>query len=342
MNNHMNKAKKAKNDELYTLIKDIEKELSHYKDQFKDKIVYCNCDNPNFSNFWKYFKDNFNELKLKKLIATYFVREHGKYKLLNNSKEDIYSYKWEINKDNKEIIKTKLFGNGDFRSKECIEILEEIDIVCTNPPFSLFREYVDLLVKYDKKFLIIGCYNAVTYKNIFKLIKDNRLWLGYQYIKEFLQIDGTIKNFGNIHWFTNLNVKEHHKSLELTKSYYTNPDYYPKYDNYNAINIDKIKDIPYDYNEDMGVPISFLDYYNPKQFKIIALGIVGSIEFTSNRKMEILDKYGNSTGKFTFNAKGFLYRNYNSVTDKHPGFRDIENNKLYVSPYSRIIIRKIK
>ena len=332
MNNHMNKAKKAKNDEFYTQIGDIEKELLHYKEQFNDKIVFCNCDDPESSNFWKYFDLNFDHLNLKKLISTHYDKEKPTYKL-------------EIirDKSNKKLepIKTNLIQNGDFRSQECIDLLKESDIVCTNPPFSLFREYVDTLIKYDKKFLIIGNYNAVTYKEIFKLIKDSRLWLGYNKCKNFLTSDNSIKSVFTS-WFTNLDVKEHHKSLELTKSYYTNPDYYPKYDNYNAINIDKIKDIPYDYNEDMGVPITFLDYYNPKQFKIIALGIVGSIEFTSNRKMEILDKYGNSTGKFTFNAKGFLYRNYNSVTDKHPGFRDIENNKLYVSPYSRIIIRKIK
>ena len=252
----MHQAKKAKNDEFYTQISDIEKELLHYKQQFNNKIVFCNCDDPEASNFWKYFDLNFDHLNLKKLISTHYDKEKPTYKL-------------EIarDKNNKKLkpIKTNLIQNGDFRSPECIDLLKESDIVCTNPPFSLFREYVDLLVKYDKKFLIIGNYNAVTYKEIFKLIKDNKLWLGYQFIKEFLQEDGTIKKFGNIHWFTNLNVEKHYKFLWF-KSYKQNPELYPKYDNYDAINVDRIKDIPIDYDGPMGVPITFIDKHNPEQF----------------------------------------------------------------------------
>ena len=356
-NTNFNNAKKSKNDEFYTQLSDIEKELIHYKDQFKDKIVYCNCDNPLYSNFWKYFYSNFDKFKLKKLITTYFVKGKSKHNLLDDSKEYVYSYKWEISKDNKEIVKTKLFGDGDFRSPECIDLLKESDIVCTNPPFSLFREYVDLLVKYDKKFLIIGNNNSITYKEIFKLIKDNKLWLGYNVNKtmDFILSDNYEKyNYIDkngfkhgkvpaITWFTNLDVKKRHEFLDLRfKSYKQNPELYPKYDNYNAINVNKVKDIPGDYNDAIGVPITYLEYYNPKQFEIIALGVVGSIKFTSNKKMEILDKYGNSTGKFTFNAKGCLYRDYNSATDKSPAFRDVENDKLYSSIYARIIIQKIK
>ena len=344
----MHKAKKAKNDEFYTQIGDIEKELLHYKEQFDNKIVFCNCDDPESSHFWKYFDLNFDHLNLKKLISTHYDKEKPTYKL-------------EIarDKNNKKLkpIKTNLIQNGDFRSPECIDLLKESDIICTNPPFSLFREYVDLLIKYDKKFLIIGNNNSIAYKEIFKLIKDNKLWLGYNVNKtmDFILSDNYEKyNYIDkngfkhgkvpaITWFTNLDVKKRHEFLDLRfKSYKQNPELYPKYDNYNAINVNKVKDIPGDYNDAIGVPITYLEYYNPKQFEIIALGVVGSIKFTSNKKMEILDKYGNSTGKFTFNAKGCLYRDYNSATDKSPAFRDVENDKLYSSIYARIIIQKIK
>ena len=292
-NSNMYKAKKAKNDEFYTQIGDIEKELLHYKEQFNNKVVFCNCDDPETSHFWKYFDLNFDHLNLKKLISTHYDKEKPTYKL-------------EITRDknNKKLesIKTDLIQNGDFRSPECIELLKESDIVCTNPPFSLFREYVDLLIKYDKKFLIIGNYNAVTYKEIFKLIKDNQLWLGYQFIKEFLQEDGTIKKFGNIHWFTNLDVKKRHKFLDLRfKSYKKNLELYPKYDNYNAINIDKVNDIPGDYDDFMGVPITFLEHYNPKQFKIISsnnIRLNNDVPFKEHGLIK--DKDGVINGKPTY------------------------------------------
>ena len=266
-NSNMYKAKKAKNDEFYTQIGDIEKELLHYKEQFNNKVVFCNCDDPETSHFWKYFDLNFDHLNLKKLISTHYDKEKPTYKL-------------EITRDknNKKLesIKTDLIQNGDFRSPECIELLKESDIVCTNPPFSLFREYVDTLIKYDKKFLIIGNYNAVTYKEIFKLIKDSRLWLGYNKCKNFLTSDNSIKSVFTS-WFTNLDVKKRHEFLDLRfKSYEQNPELYPKYDNYNAINVNKVKDIPGDYNDAIGVPIAFLECYNPKQFKI--LGQTGIIE----------------------------------------------------------------
>ncbi len=266
-NSNMYKAKKAKNDEFYTQIGDIEKELLHYKEQFNNKVVFCNCDDPETSHFWKYFDLNFDHLNLKKLISTHYDKEKPTYKL-------------EITRDknNKKLesIKTDLIQNGDFRSPECIELLKESDIVCTNPPFSLFREYVDTLIKYDKKFLIIGNYNAVTYKEIFKLIKDSRLWLGYNKCKNFLTSDNSIKSVFTS-WFTNLDVKKRHEFLDLRfKSYEQNPELYPKYDNYNAINVNKVKDIPGDYNDAIGVPITFLECYNPKQFKI--LGQTGIIE----------------------------------------------------------------
>ena len=225
-NSNMYKAKKAKNDEFYTQIGDIEKELLHYKEQFNNKVVFCNCDDPETSHFWKYFDLNFDHLNLKKLISTHYDKEKPTYKL-------------EITRDknNKKLesIKTDLIQNGDFRSPECIELLKESDIVCTNPPFSLFREYVDTLIKYDKKFLIIGNYNAVTYKEIFKLIKDSRLWLGYNKCKNFLTSDNSIKSVFTS-WFTNLDVKKRHEFLDLRfKSYEQNPELYPKYDNYNTL-----------------------------------------------------------------------------------------------------------
>lgn len=251
-NRNLHKANKVKNDEFYTQIEDIEYELKKYKEHFKDKIIFCNCDDPKESNFWRFFEMNFYRLGLKKLISTHFEKEKPSYKL---------------EKTNKKIVKTKLKQNGDFRSPECIEILKEVDLVVTNPPFSLFREYVAQLMEYKKKFVIIGNQNAITYKEIFKLIKENKIWLGFTHPKEFLQPDNSIKKFGNICWFTNLKTTKRNEDLILYKSY--NKKSYPKYDNYDAINIDKVKDIPIDYKGVMGVPITFLDKYNPGQFEIL-------------------------------------------------------------------------
>lgn len=261
-NTNLNKASIVKNDEFYTKLVDIEKELKHYKHHFKNKIVLCNCDDPKHSNFWKYFKLNFKELKLKKLIATHYNKEKQSYKfeLYKNEKEELY------------IEKKYLSQNGDFRSQECIEILKEADIVVTNPPFSLFREYVAQLIKYEKKFLIIGNKNAITYKEIFPLLKDNKIWIGYNLVKEFMQPDGSMKKFGNIGWYTNLDIDKRHDDLIIYKKY--SPEEYPKYDDYNAINVNKISDIPCDYFEAIGVPITYLDKHNPKQFEII--GNLGS------------------------------------------------------------------
>ena len=256
-NNNLNKAKGTKNDEFYTQYEDIEKELTHYKNKFKDKVVYCNCDNPKYSNFWKYFYNNFQELHLKKLISTYFSLE-GKH-----------SYRTEFNGIN--LTKTKLCDNGDFRNKECVEILKEADIVITNPPFSLLRDYIAQLMKYEKHFLIIGNKNIMSYKEIFPLLKNNKFWIGYNSVNNFQQSDGTFKKFGNIGWFTNFDIDKRHESLlkKLYKKY--SPDEYIKYDNYNAININKVTDIPIDYDEKMGVPITFLEKYNPDEFEILGI-----------------------------------------------------------------------
>lgn len=273
-NDNMHKARKEKNDEFYTQFTDIEKELKHYKQQFEDKIIYLNCDNPEFSNFWKYFSENFENLKLKKLISTHYEKEKQTYKM-------------EMFKDNNEICTTinKLSGNGDFRSPECIELLKEADIVVTNPPFSLFREYVAQLIEYKKKFIIIGNINAITYKEIFPLLRDNKMWLGcsihsgdrvfnvpdnYPLEASNCGIDENGKKWirvKGVRWFTNLDITKRHENIILYKTY--NVDDFPKYDNYDAINIDKTSEIPMDYDGVMGVPITFMDKYNPKQFVIV-------------------------------------------------------------------------
>lgn len=261
-NSNLHKAKTEKNDEFYTMLTDIEKELSHYKKHFKNKIVFCNCDDPEESNFWNYFALNFEFLGLKKLISTHYEQGRPSYKL------EIIK---DVNKDGKinklDTIKTPLKQNGDFRSEEAVELLKECDIVVTNPPFSLFREYIDLLVQHKKKFLVVGNNNSITYKECFKLIKDGKMWLGVNFIKNFVQPDKSIKTFGNICWFTNLDHKKRNEEIILYKNY--NKKDYPKYDNYDAINVDKVKDIPCDYDGVMGVPITFLSQFNPKQFEII-------------------------------------------------------------------------
>ena len=451
-------AKDAKQDEFYTQLNDIELELKHYKDFFKGKIVLCNCDDPFESNFFKYFAMNFNYLQLKKLICTCYDGSSVVGEQLSifdfieekDIKEKRTAYKIEItevkdlNEDgatdlydveslikNDKNILTKLKENGDFRSPECIELLKEADVVVTNPPFSLFREYVAKLVEYNKKFLIIGNQNAITYKEIFPLFQQNKLWLGvsihsgdrefripdnYEVRSKSLRVDEKGNKYirvVGVRWFTNIDNKDRHEKLTLYKKY--NPDDYPKYENYDAINVNKTSDIPDDYYECIGVPITFLDKYNPDQFEIIrfrkgdddkdlvylreresmallsnhyktkkefliktmiryglkeedldycngemgvpitfldkfnheqfeliALGIVGSIKFSCDRRMEILDKNGNGTGKYTVNAKGTLYRKWSKLLDKNKpaAFRDCETGELYQSIYARVIIKR--
>ena len=312
-NELMNKAKRNKADEFYTQLADIEAEMRHYKEQFKGKVVFCNCDDPYESNFFKYFAMNFNFLGLQKLIATCYSGspvagdELPLFEVQGTgaeSPEEKHPYKIEITEvrdengdgaidltdveyllKNRKNVLTLLQENGDFRSSECIALLNEADIVVTNPPFSLFREYVAQLVEYEKSFIIIGNINALKYKEIFPLIKENKLWMGasiHSGDREFgvpktypLNAAGwRIDENGNkfirvkgVRWFTNLEYPERHEDLTLYRSY--TPEEYPKYDNYDAINIDKTSDIPYDYNGVMGVPITFLDKYNPEQFEIV-------------------------------------------------------------------------
>ncbi len=293
-NKNLRKASKAKKDEFYTQLSDIEKEIRHYKKHFKSKIVFCNCDDPRVSNFFHYFSYNFEQLGLKKLITTCYKNQNVDLFSQNNSEKAIFlEYTGDKNKDNvpnpEEIGIKHLKGDGDFRSKECVDLLKESDIVVTNPPFSLFREYVAQLVEYKKKFLIIGNVNAITYKEIFKLIKENKLWLGasihsgdrefgvpddYPLTAASFRIGSDGKKYirvKGVRWFTNLDYEERHEDLILYKNYYGNESEYPKYDNYNAINIDVTKDIPMDYAGVMGVPITFLDKYNPEQFELLGI-----------------------------------------------------------------------
>lgn len=298
----MNAAMRNKNDEFYTQLIDIENELKHYREHFRGKVVLCNCDDPYESNFFKYFALNFNALGLRKLIATCYngspvqgnelmidfgdFTEEPKKKAFKVEITEVNDYNGDgvVNLtdvqyllQNDRNVLTMLKENGDFRSRECIELLKEADIVCTNPPFSLFREYVAQLMKYEKKFLIIGNKNAITYKEIFPLIKDNKVWIGYRNINQdmwFEVVSNEEKMIGNkkvrhimATWYTNLDTKKRHENLILYANF--DPALYPEYDNYDAINIDKVTDIPCDYDGVMGVPITFLDKYNPDQFEII-------------------------------------------------------------------------
>ena len=289
-NKSLNAANKAKEDEFYTELSDIENELKHYKQHFKDKVVLCNCDDPRISNFFHYFSYNFEQLGLKKLITTCYKSQERDLFSQNNSERAIWlEYTGDHNgnriPDPEEIGINYLKGDGDFRSQECIELLKQADIVVTNPPFSLFREYMAQLIKYDKKFVIIGNQNAIHYKEIFPLIKNNQIWLGsclsfakfrvpdyYQPRATRFWIDEAgqkWRSMGNICWYTNLDIAKRHEELILYKSYV--PEEYPKYDNFNAIECCPTANIPSDYYDLMGVPITFLDKYNPDQFEIVGI-----------------------------------------------------------------------
>ena len=271
-NGNLNKAKAAKNDEFYTRLEDIEKELKHYTEHFKGKVVYCNCDDANRSNFFKYFSTNFQKLGLKKLITS-GLKDNGTGVVAIQKGDDIDIYD----------------GNGDFRSEECIEFLKEADIVVTNPPFSLFREYVAQLMQYGKKFLIIGNKNAITYKEIFPYIKNNELWLGTTNPNEYFLPNGEITKSvaGLCRWFTNLEHSKRNEELILYKTY--NPTEYPKFENYYAIEVGKVAEIPMDYEGAMAVPISFLDKYCPNQFRI--LGITENADYLKEIYIKGFAKY---------------------------------------------------
>lgn len=347
-NKNLNVAKEAKKDEFYTQLADIENELKHYRQHFRGKTILCNCDDPYESNFFKYFANNFNAFGLKKLIATCyngspiqgdelmidfgdFTDEPKKiaYKVEitevkdvnGDGRVDLADVRYLIQNDKN--VLSVLKENGDFRSRECIELLKEADIVVTNPPFSLFREYVAQLMKYEKKFLILGPYNALHYKEIFPFIKCNKIWVGYSSPKQFIvpnefERDNVIEignkkvaKFGNILWYTNLDIKKRHEPLILYKTY--NEEDYPNYDNFDAIDVDEVNNIPKDYDGIMGVPDTYLGQYNPDEYELISVG----------------------SGRLA--ASVGVTKNYRGRTDLA-----YTKNGIHKCPYSRILIRKKK
>lgn len=368
-NRNLGVAKVDQNDEFYTQLTDIEKELRHYRKHFRGKTVLCNCDDPFESNFFKYFVLNFNSLGLKKLIATCYATSPIMYQQLSlfdvlggDDEQHNKPYKAVVTKvydvtgdggvdmfDVAELFKThenelvELEGDGDFRSEECLALLDEADIVVTNPPFSLFRDYVAVLMEHEKYFIIIGNQNAVSYREIFPLLKDNRIWLGATAPKEFIvpkaidgrkntyqREDGTIiAKFGNVCWFTNLDIKKRHEDMILVKRY--NNDCYPTYSNYDAIEVSKVSDIPSDFAGLMGVPLSFFNTYNPDQFEIIGMtNLPESLPGLAPIGKEWCDKYfaqggtghvsANMWGLVFYTSGGLAKRSYARVLirNKHP------------------------
>ena len=349
LNKNLRRARRQRNDEFYTQLSDIESELRHYAGHFAGKVVYCNCDDPRISKFFHYFSYNFERLGLKKLItACYRNRERDMFSRHDSDRAIWLEYNGNANggkvPDVRDIGVRELEGDGDFRSAECIELLREADIVVTNPPFSLFREYVAQLVQYDKKFLIVGNQNAITYKEIFPLIMDNKVWLGVTpkgqdmlfdvpegYAQELVAtategsayrvVEGTVKGrLGNAAWFTNLDHAKRHEIVILYKQY--SPKEYPTYDNYDAINVDKTAEIPDGWDGAMGVPITFLDKYNPEQFEILGM---------TDRE----NRYGLKTKTYT-SADASNYNDLNATVGviKVPGGG-------YKLTYRRLLIKRV-
>jgi len=276
LNKNLRQARMKKNDEFYTRLEDIENELRHYRKHFKDKVVYCNCDDPRVSNFFKYFSLNFNYLGLKKLIATcYQNQDYNLFSMHKDPRGIKIEYNGDVGEDNlphEEHIEVEtLEEDGDFRSEECIEFLKEADIVVTNPPFSLFREYIAQLIEYDKSFLIIGNHNAITYKEVFPLIKENKMWLGVSPRSMSFKLPNGEEKSVNACWFTNLEHHKRNEELILFRRY--NEKDYPKYANFDAIEVNRTSEIPEDYEGYMGVPITFLSHYNPAQFELIGTSL---------------------------------------------------------------------
>ncbi|HVS92692.1 MAG TPA: adenine-specific methyltransferase EcoRI family protein [Mucilaginibacter sp.] len=324
LNKNLLAAKHSKNDEYYTQLADIERELKYYKHHFKGKVIYCNCDDPRVSNFFRFFSYNFKKLGLKKLITTCYKSINPDLFSQHDSERAIYlEYEGSENENGipsiDEIGIIYLDRDGDFRSKESIELLKQSDIVITNPPFSLFREYVAQLMDYDKKFLIIGNINAISYKECFEAIKGNKMWLGYNCVRHFGQPDGTMYETARTYWYTNLDIAKRHEDIILYKSY--NENDYPKYDNYDAVEVSKATEIPVDYVGVMGVPITFLDKYNPEQFEILGI---------TDRE----------------NTSGLKTKVYTSEDVPNPGDLNrratIKSGDSYKATYARLLIRRKK
>ena len=345
-------AKTWKNDEFYTQLPDIEKELRHYKEHFKWKTVLCNCDDPRVSNFFHYFAYNFEQLGLKRLITTCYKNQNPNLFSMNESEKAVYLiYDWDKNWNNipdiEEIGIHELKWDWDFRSDECIELLKQADIIVTNPPFSLFREYITQLIKYDKKFLILSNMNAITYKEVFPLIKDNKIWTWYgfnmsmvykttypnlleanpKFVKwKWYNPDDWYVKVPAICWFTNLDIKKRHEDLIMYKKY--NADEYPKYGNYDAIEVSMVNDIPYDYDGVMWVPITFLDKYNPEQFELLwrdgDLDLSVTYDFFTPPSEDLCNKYRRANN---------TWRVQNAY---------IVNNGVAKTSYKRLFIRRKK
>ena len=363
LNKNLNKAKLQKKDEFYTQLSDIENELWHYREHFKGKVVYCNCDDPKASNFVEYFRKTFAKLGIKQLVATcYKNRDIDLFSRHDSDKAAgmIISQGWSADDPESGIERFDLKGDGGFCSDECIKLLRQADIVVTNPPFSLFRKYVAQLVEYDKKFLIVGSQNAITYKEVFPLIKDNRMWLGVtpkgqdmlfdvpeEYAQELVEtakegsayrvVEGVVKGrLGNAAWFTNLDHATRHEELILYKSY--SPEKHPTYDNYDAIEVSKTKDIPMDYDGVMGVPVSFLDKHNPEQFAMVGVAYLWDDSFESHT---FYDDYaemrpdGTKTGMSGKKANGLAV-----MRGRLPGKNYlVRGSDIVHTKYKRIFIR---
>lgn len=347
-------ARAAKEDEFYTQLADIERELSNYREHFKGKVVYCNCDDPRVSGFVHYFSYNFERLGLKKLLATCYKNQNVDLFSQNDSERAVkLVYTGDKNgsgvPDPSEFDVELLEGDGDFRSAESIELLKEADIVVTNPPFSLYREYVAQLMEHNKHFVILGPQNAISYKEIFPLLKDGRMWLGNRSgamkfrvptdkVKDGLIVDeegNKFQNFGNICWFTNLDFPKRHENLILYKSY-TQAEY-SKYDNFDAIEVSKVSDIPVDYDGVMGVPITFLDKHNPEQFEIVGITKTwfGGASKTYPRQTQV-DRDGTKSEVTKLNDGPVL-----KITKKPKNATYyIVNGEMYMQAYARILIKR--
>ena len=310
-NDNLHTAKKAKNDEFYTQVRDIEREIEHYIPHFIDKVIYMPCDNPEWSNFWRVLKGQFSAIRCKKIVATFY-----------NGVVDKDTHPYKLEWDGETETKTMLEGDGDFRGEECTKILQESDIVITNPPFSMFREFVKWLEDAGKKYLIIGNKNAITYKEFFPLLKENKVWIGYNSPSDFGTTNGDTKKLNGLtRWFTNLDIQKRHDFIHSGKRYARTPEKYCKYDNCDAINVDRTNEIPDDYDGVMGVPVTFLDKYCPEQYKIIGEGR----DYPMSAKF--IEDYYKSGGTGAYKAGNPLLGYY-------------DNNGNAKIPYMRILIRR--
>jgi len=351
-------AKRNKQDEFYTQLVDIERELRYYRSHFKGKVVYCNCDDPYVSSFFEYFAKNFDFLGLKKLITTCY-RSKQMNLFSRNDSEQAIKLEYTGGAPNNlptpdDIGHTTLKGDGDFRSQECIEILKQADIVVTNPPFSLFREYVAQLIECDKQFLVIGNQGAITYKEVFPLIKENRLWLGVQSgdmafkVPDYYEPRETRywedesgqkwRSFGNMCWYTNLDHKKRHEELILVQSYHDDGGGYPSYDNYDAIEVSRMQNIPSDYDGTMGVPITFLNKHNPDQFEIVGIAKTwfGAAIKTYPKQIQV-DKNGKQKEVTKLNDAPAIKIDSPPIGKTYY----IVDNNYYEATYVRILIKRI-